>query len=477
MGVEIALLSSAQIEKIHTASIEMLERFGVIIPHKEVLKLFYDAGAEIDHDTQLVKIPEKLVNHCLEICKKQFTVYGRDLSKKAEFGMGKRNYNTSAGQAWWVDDNFVRRYATLRDLGTAVRLGDTLPQINIVGAMVDPHEIPIEYRCVSVVAEQLKYTTKPISFFYFNRSSTKFILELFTIVAGSKEKAIQYPLACSSLEPISPLRFPQNEVDLLFETCSFHLPVPIGPMSQTGATAPGTLAGTMAQENAEILAGNCIVQLINPGNPICYGGIPHAFDMKTMQTIFAGPEQVLMAIGMTQMGNYYNLPVWINVGLTDSKLPDAQGGLEAGITLAFGVVTGADIYGHLGICGVDQGTSLLILMMQHELINYVERLMQEVEISDEKLGLPVIQKARHEGSFITEEHTVKHFRQELWFPELLDRNVWETWIMEGKKDMMDRCKEMKDRLLNDYNPVPLDINTQKEINKVLKAAKKHLLKD
>ena len=90
--------------------------------------------------------------------------------------------------------------------------------------------------------------------------------------------------------------------------------------------------------------------------PVCYGGICHAFDMRTTQLIFAGPEQAIFGVAMTQMGKHYGLPVYINVGLTDSKRPDAQAGLEAGVTLAFGAAAGADIFGHMGICGVDQAT-------------------------------------------------------------------------------------------------------------------------
>ena len=130
--------------------------------------------------------------------------------------------------------------------------------------------------------------------------------------------------------------------------------------------------------------------------PVCYGGIPHAFDMRTTQMIFAGPEQALLAVGMTQLGKHYGLPVYINVGLTDSKIPDAQAGLEAGVTLACGAMAGADIFGHLGICGVDQASSLDMLVMQHEVIGYVERLLREVEVSDEKLGIEVLPQ-RHRG--------------------------------------------------------------------------------
>ncbi len=474
--MKVMLLNDSQIEQIHDASIHILEDIGVFVPHEKVLEFFLEAGSNVDVDHKIVKIPENLVRQCLESCGKQFTIYGRDRSRKAEFGFGKRNYNSIAGEPSWIEDNLERRYTNLADVKTAAIIGDSLPRINVVGAMSDAYDIPVEYRYVYIGAELLKNTTKPIHFWFHNRSNTKFLLELFTIIAGNEADAMKYPFAYPFLEPISPLRFPKDGIDLLFETSRFNLPVPVGPMAQTGATAPATLAGTMAQENAEILAGICIVQLIKSGTPVCYGGIPHAFDMRTMQMIFAGPEQALMAVGMTQMGKSYNLPVYINVGLTDSKIPDAQAGLEAGITLACGAMAGADIFGHLGISGVDQGTSLPILMMQHEIIGYVERMMQGVEITDEKFGIPVIENAIKEGSFFSEDHTVKHFRKELWFPELLDRDFWENWINSGKKDMFSRCRGKRDKILKEHSPVPLDGDTIKSVNRLLKDAKKFLSK-
>ena len=299
-------------------------------------------------------------------------------------------------------------------------------------------------------------------------------MELFAIVSGGEEEASRYPLAYPFLEPISPLRFPQKGIDLLFETCRFNLPVPIGPMAQTGATAPATLAGTMAQENAEILAGICLIQQIRPGTPVCYGGIPHVFDMRTTQLVFAGPEQALLAVGMTQLGKSYGLPVYINVGLTDSKIPDAQAGLEAGVTLACGAMAGADIFGHLGICGVDQASSLTMLVMQHEVIGYVESLLREVEISDEKLGLQTIQHAIEAGSFLAEEHTVRHFRSELWFPQLLDRRYFQSWADDGKQDMAARCRAMKDRLLREHEPAAMDDDMLRAVDQLLADAKRHL---
>ena len=470
------VLENRQIRRLHDASMEILRTIGVRIPHPEMRRLFGEAGADVDEQAELVKIPEALVWRAIEQAGKTFTLYGRDRSKQARFGVGERNYNSIAGEALWVDDTCTqRRYTTLADVVLASRLADGLPGITLVGAMADPHDVPVAYRCVKVAATQIAHTTKPIHFWFHDRASARYVMEVFAAVAGGEADAAQYPIAYPFLEPISPLKFPYNGIDLLFETARFPLPVPIGPMAQVGATAPATLAGTLAQENAEILAGVCIVQLIRPGTPVCYGGIPHAFDMRTTQLIFAGPEQALMAVAMTQMGKHYGLPVYINVGLTDSKVPDAQAGMEAGITLALGALAGADIFGHLGICGVDQGSSLAMLLMQHEIIAYVERILRGFEIDDETLGLDVIRSVGHDGAFLAEMHTVRHFRNELWFPQLLDREFWANWMEQGHTTMQARCVEMKDKILREHVPEPLDDAIAGEVDKIVDAARRNLL--
>ncbi|MDF1515399.1 MAG: trimethylamine methyltransferase family protein [Anaerolineae bacterium] len=473
--MKLTVLTDAQINQIHATSIEILDTIGVRIPHDEMRQMFKSAGACVDDGTSLVKIPENVVMDCISSAGKTFTLYGRDRDKQARFGAGERNYNSVAGEALWVDDTFrKRRYATLADVATATLLADALPHINLVGAMADPQDISPSYRCVATVIEQLKHTTKPIHFWFNDRASAHYVLEALIVVAGSESAVIKHPCTYPFLEPISPLKFPHHGIDLLFETSRLGLPVSIGPMAQVGATAPATLAGTLAQENAEILAGICITQFIKAGTPVCYGGIPHAFDMRTTQMIFAGPEQVLMAIAMTQMGKYYQLPVYINVGLTDSKIPDAQAGLEAGVTLTCGVLAGADIFGHLGISGVDQGASLSMLLLQHEMIGYIERIVRGFEVNPETLAVDVIRDVGHDGQFLGEMHTARHFRNELWFPQLLDRAYWVNWLEDGATTMQDRCVARKNDILASHTPEPLDKDVVSELDQILDAARQSL---
>jgi len=311
--MRLAVLTDRQIQGLHDASLHILKKVGVQVPHPEVRARFREAGASVDEDSERVQIPEALVEQSLGQAGKSFTIYGRDRSKQAVFGKGRRNYNSIAGEALWIDDETgERRYTTLADAATAARLADALPDLTIAGAMSDPHELSPEYGGAAVAAELIRNTTKPIGLWFHNRTVSRFIVDLLIAVAGSEEEASLYPFTYPFLEPISPLRFPFEGVDALYATARLNLPVPIGPMAQTGVSAPGTLAGTLAQENAEILAGVCITQLINPGVAVCYGGNPHAFDMRTTQMIFAGPEQALMAVAMTQMGKHYGLPVYIN---------------------------------------------------------------------------------------------------------------------------------------------------------------------
>ena len=469
------VLTKDQISLIHNKSLDILENIGVIIPHDEILSRFVKFGAKVDRKKQLVKIPNELVKELISKAGRNFTLYGRDLSIKAEFGKGKRNYNTTGGEAFWIEDvGTERRYATMNDVIKAVKFCDVLDQINIPGAMSDPHELPVQWRCVAVASEMIKYTTKPIYFWFYDRASAKYLVELLITLRGDEKEANKYPMFFPLLEPVSPLNFPFNGIDLLFETARVNMPVPIGPMAQMGMSSPSTIAGTITQENAEILAGVCVTQVVSEGMPVCYGGICHAFDMKTVQMIFSGPEQAIFSVAMTQMGKYYDFPVYINAGLTDSKRPDAQAGLECGLTLMMGVAAGADIFGHMGICGVDQASSLDMLVMQSEIISYVESVARDLSFEEDDFAIDIIKDVGPRGSFIGTSHTRKHFKSELWFPTLLDRHYFKSWKEKGSSDMEKRCRDRKEEILAKFEPKPIDDDLNRTIDKIVETAKQNL---
>jgi trimethylamine--corrinoid protein Co-methyltransferase len=246
-------------------------------------------------------------------------------------------------------------------------------------------------------------------------------------------------------------------------------------MAMTAGTAPGTLAGTLAQENAEILAGVVLTQLLAPGTPITYGGIPHIMDPRTGICSFGSPEQGVMAAAMVQIAHSYGFPVYVNVGLTDAKLLDAQAGAEKAATLLLGVLAGADTFGHCGICGTDHAGSLLWLACDNEVMSYVKRIARGFAVDDERLAADVIRAVGPAGNFLAEEHTVRHFREELWLPgPMWTRQPYDLWRADSSLSFADRLYRYVEGILAAHQPEPLDEALAREIDRIVERAKQEL---
>jgi len=341
--------------------------------------------------------------------------------------------------------------------------------------MAQPEEISERYRDVFLTGELVKGTTKPTRCWVRNGATARYILEIYRAVAGGAEALRTRPMVEAFLEPISPLQLPRDGLDIVKEFAQAGQPVSIGPMAMVAGSGPGTLAGTLAQENAEILAGVVITQILAPGTPITYGGIPHIMDPRTGICSFGSPEQGLMAVAMTQMGRFYGFPVYINVGLTDAKTLDAQAGAEKASTMMLGALAGADMFGHAGICGTDHAAGLEWLLADHELLAYVKRVARGFDVTRETLATDVVRSVGPAGSFLAEEHTVRHFRDELWLPGAAwTRQTWDAWANEGRRTIGDRLRDEAKRILTEHTPDPIDEKLAAEIDRIVEAARRDL---
>ena len=470
------LLSDEDVQAIHEASLAILRHTGVKVHHDEVLSLLGQAGAEVNAAGKVARLPEKLVMSSITSAGKQYVLYGRDPKRTARFGYGDRVLMSSPGQYSWIDlRTGHRRAATIRDARDAVRLGDALAHIDIVGAMGQPEEISETYRDVFLTGELVKGTTKPTRCWVRNGQTARSILEIYRTIAGGADALRQQPMVEAFLEPISPLQLPHDGLDIVKEFARAGQPVSVGPMAMTSATAPGTLAGTLAQENAEILAGIVVTQLLAPGTPITYGGIPHIMDPRTSICSFGSPEQGLMAVAMVRMATFYGFPCYVNVGLTDAKVPDAQAGIEKATSLLLGVMAGADTFGHCGICGTDHAGSLLWLALDNEIMDYVKRVARGLEVNTETLATDVVGAVGPGGNFLAERHTVEHFRRELWLPgPAWTRQSWDGWETAGKTSMAERIVEQVEDLLATHKLESLDQDLAAEVDRIVQCAQQDL---
>jgi len=470
------VLSEREIRDIHDTSMLMLRDTGIMVHHEEVLHLLGHAGARIDRDRKIARLSEQLVTNSVAQAGKEYTLYGRNPERVARYGQGDFILMSSPGQYAWIDvQTGKRRPATGQDARDAIQLGDALDNVTIVGAMAQPEETSEQYRDIFLTGELVKGTTKPTRCWVRNGATARHILEIYRAVAGGAEALRARPMVEAFLEPISPLQLPGDGLDIVKEFVQAGQPISIGPMAMVCGTGPGTLAGTLAQENAEILAGVVITQLLAPGTPITYGGIPHIMDPRTGICSFGSPEQGLMAIAMIQMARFYGFPAYVNVGLTDAKTLDAQAGMEKGMTMALGVLAGADMFGHAGICGTDHAASLEWLVADHELMAYVKRIARGFDVTADTLAAEVVKSVGPGGNFLAEEHTVRHFRDELWMPSTIwTRKSWDAWAGAGRETMSDRLRDEAGRILSEPAPEPIDEKLSAEIDSIVKAARRQL---
>lgn len=421
MKPRIVLLGKREIADLHEASCHILSQIGVAVPDEEIVSLLLSHGAEKKNGRLLLS--QSLVEWALARAGKEFRLYGRDGKRSVGFRQGEMVFCSSPGQFAWFEDG-VRREPQEEDLDQAIHLAHHLPHIDVVGGVAMPSSYPPAKREVYMARELFIRTDKPVFLWFSSSENFRQVFAMSEIVAGNREIAQEEPRLFAFIEPISPLRFSREGLKILKEATSLRLPVMIGPMSQAGSTSPVTLAGTLAQENAEILAGVVITELLYPGTPVCYGGIPHVFDPRTGAISFGSPEQGLLSLAMAEIGAFYGFPVYINVGLTDSCAFDPQNGWEKGVTLILGMLSGASTFGHMGIVGSDQGGSLEQLVLDNELIGFCKRIVRGCEVNEKSMDPAIVEGGIREGSFLALDHTVRFMREELWMPSCSFRGTF-----------------------------------------------------
>ena len=452
--VALSVLSDAELRRTQDAAWSLLSDVGVTVLHRGAREALARFGFPVEPSR--VRFPESMVRQALAQAPRQFSLHGRDPARTVSFGTGAGLLMASPGQRFWLDlDTDERREPTLADARAAIRLGDALPNIAIVGALCEPAEQEPELRPVRLAAELVKRSTKPSCVFTPTTAAAKQVLDVYAAAAGGESALRDRPMTLAFLDPISPLQMPDEGMEIACTYARAGQPVIVASMALSSGTAPATLAGTLALVHAEVLAGITTLQALVPGSPVIYGGIPHVLDSRTSQCSFGSPEQGLLALAMTQLARAVELPVYVNTGLTDALTLDAQAGLEKTASQCLGLLAGADLLGHAGICGADQAGSLAWLVADDAMAGYLRRVRRGFEVNPETLASEVIREVGPGGAFLAEPHTARHFRHELWQPvPPWTRGTWEAWRWAGGMSLEDRVRRRARELLAEAPPPP-----------------------
>jgi trimethylamine--corrinoid protein Co-methyltransferase len=475
------VFSEDALNAIHSASLEVLEKTGVRIHHGEsILKMLKDDGCTVDFEKGVVRFPSYVVEEAVKKTPKTFSVYGRN--PKYDYKLDGRHvyFTTDTETTSTVDLKTGEwRPSTMDDLEKLTRVTDALDSYASGGHLTTALDKPNNVRCLYDYAAALNNTEKPCGWSVYPpelaMQLTDYQLEIATAAAGSEKKLKERPIVDGSFCTESPLKFEGRYVEITLKLAKLGFPCTVASMPLGGATAPVTFAGCLVITNAEILSGVCTVQLASPGTSTSVGHIMGNLDMKT-GLWGQGPEEGLMCAGAVEVARHYGFRVVVNGFNAASKMSGAQTSYEKTLSTILPVLAGADIVYGAGSLEGGMAASFEELVMDDEICRAVWKAAQGIEVNDETLAIDVINKVGSSGHFLAEKHTLKHFKDVLFFPELADRQSYDAWKKTGGKSMIKRAREKAEQILKEHRPKPLDKDVQKEISEIIGRAEKELPK-
>jgi len=475
-SASINLLSKADLDYIHNATLELLENPGLEIPSKRALQILENAGADVNYKENRVTMNSRVVEEALKRAPKTVKYAGR--TPKYDILLEKKKtYFTTDGYGTFIRDfeTGERRSSTGEDLAKWAIIADYLPMIHVLWPSVTPTDMPEPVQGLNAWAISLSNTEKHVENEANSASEAKFATEIAAAVMGGKEPLKKRPLISSVQCPIAPLRFESGLIEASIEFAKAGVPVVPLSMPLAAETAPATLAGTLVVANAEVLGSLVISEFASRGAPVLYGACPSNIDFRT-GVFVCSPESGLLSVALAQLAHYYDLPSEICGGCSDSKVPDAQAAYERTLTLVPAILAGPDIV--CGMGGLEAAKTMApeLLIIDNEILEGILRLIQGFEVNDDTLALDIIRKVGHGGHYLGERHTLDHFLKEHWIPQISDRRTYDAWKKEGGKSSHEVAKEKAKEILATHKPEPLPKDVQKEISQILKEYEKEFLK-
>jgi len=464
---QLRLLTEGQLYRIHLASLEILRRTGVRFFEPEAVKLLREAGADVTDQT-LVRIPSHLVEEALRTVPKRIVISDRN-GNPSLFLEGHNVYFGTGTDTPNIIDPFLgkRRKAVEKDVGNAALLCDYLPNIDFVGSMGIASDAPPEVADLHHFAQMLSNATKPILFTASDRGRLADIYEMCVAVAGDAENFRRNPFVVHYAEPTSPLKHSIEATQKLLFCAEKGIPIVYVSGPPMGASAPVTIAGALALTNAEWLSGLVVSQLKRKGAPVIYGGGSSPMDMHTTVDTYSAPETRLVQIALMEMASYYGVPEFAEGGCSDAKIFDQQAASEATFSLLCAGLAGNNLVHDVGYLESGLTACYEEIVMADEIISEVKRFLRGIDVRDETLAVDVIDRVGPGGNFLIDKHTLRHFKEELWYPQYFDRNNYDGWEKAGKKSLGETLNEKVKWVLENHHPEPLDPTVKQAIKEIV----------
>ena len=456
-GGQYAPLSEPEISAIYATALRLLAELGMgEVPNRLRVDLI-SAGAQSRSDGR-VTFPNALVEDAIAQARKSFIFHGRDDARSIQVGGDAVHFGTGGAAVQTLDlDSGLYRPSTLKDLHDFTRLQDTLDTVSWFTRCCVATDMPDEWSLdVNTAYALMKNTTKPVATAFTLAHHVAPLVEMFDHASGGD--FAKRPFVKAHISPvISPMRYGEDAVDVVYECIKHNVPMSCITAAQSGATAPATLAGFLAQSLAETLASLVMVHAIKPNYPMVFSNWPLVIDLRTGAFAGGGGEIAVLNAASAQISNWLGLLSGVACSMTDAKAIDAQYGVEKGITaLAAGLAGGNLIYESSGMTASLLGASFEAFVIDNEMHTSIYRMLRGIEVSEDTLAYEVIcDTVLGEGHFLGADATLKSMERDYYYAPHADRDQPITWEEAGAPDMWGRAKVTARQILADHHPVYL----------------------
>lgn len=468
--LQLTALTLDQVEAVHQATLRILSEVGIVLGQAEALELLSGAGASVRGDRVL--LPPELVKRTVDQCPSQVSTRGRG---GTTITLGDGNlywHNVGGARNVYEPHSSQRRVAILQDVRDSARLLDALDSATTVTPFFTPQDVPGPLMSLAMYRHTLPHTTKPVQGPGVQTAAeVKLVVRMAAIIGPPTE------VLTLSVSPISPLIFPDDLVEAILETARHGIPFGPLPCPTAGATAPMSLAGALAQQNAEVLASVVLAQLVQPGLPIIYCGRLAMMEPRTGASVWGGVELGLASAATVQVGHRYDLPVNVYGFSTNAHTLGIQSGYERALNAVIPAIAGADELSGIGEMEAGVMGSYAQMVCDDEIAASVHRLRRGFAVDQDALAVEVIGAAL-DGSrnFLAEMHTVRYLRAgEVLRTRLAERCSWGEWDRTGREGMSERAQTRAERLLTEHEVPPLPDSQERELDQIMQEAEAKLL--
>lgn len=475
----VEVLGEESIELIHDGSMQILEQIGLEILNYSARELMISHGATIDPETGYVKMNREMVMEKISTIPAEFTLHARNPKFNSTYGGNHINFTLVASAPNCSDLDNGRRTGNYEDFCKFLKLGQTFNVVSAYsGYPVEPVDLPTHTRHLDAYQAFITLTEKPWHAYSLGNGKIEDAIEMICIANQlDKETLKTRPSIMTVVNTNSPLKVDAPMLQGLMLLAEFGQPVVVTPFTLSGAMSPVTLAGALAQQNAEALGILAVTQMVNPGAPAMYGGFTSNVDMKSGAPAFGTPEYAKAVYAGGQLARRYKIP-YRTSNVNASNCVDAQAAWESGMSLWSAVMAHGNMIKHSG--GWLEGglcASFEKLIVDMEMVQMMSEFLQPIEVNESELAIDTIKEVGAGGHFFGTAHTIDRYKDAFYNPIVSDWSNFESWVENGSVQTAERANRVFKQILNDFEIPEIDPGIREQIEAYVQKRKTEIKSD